>query len=159
MQIFIKNGDITTYENKVDVIVNAWNRNFVPRFLLQEAGVSKAIRKKAGHAPFEELRKKGLLHLGEAVMTSPGLLKCKALIHVAGLNFLWKSTEQSIRLSIYNALKLLIKTKFKSIAIPIIGSGTGSFHKEKCLDFIKEECRKFINYDIDVYIINYESSL
>ncbi|KAA6457710.1 Appr-1-p processing protein, partial [Bacillus cereus] len=28
MRIFMKNGNITNYDSKVDVIVNAWNRNF-----------------------------------------------------------------------------------------------------------------------------------
>ncbi len=37
MRIFIKNGDITKYDSKVDVIVNAWNRNFLPHYLLNEA--------------------------------------------------------------------------------------------------------------------------
>ncbi|ENL4423855.1 MULTISPECIES: macro domain-containing protein [Bacillus cereus group] len=158
MRIFMKNGDITRYDSKVDVIVNAWNRNFLPRYLLNEAGVSKAIRKKAGHEPFKQLKKEGLLKLGEAVITSSGFLNCKALIHVAGINALWKATEYSIRRSTYNALQLVIKKKYSSVAMPIIGSGTGGLKKEKCLAIIKDECKKFIHHEVDVYIIDFCNS-
>ncbi|WP_240678656.1 macro domain-containing protein [Bacillus cereus] len=126
----MKNGNITNYDTKVDVIVNACNRNFLPRYLSNEAGVLKEIRKKAGHEPFKQLQKEGLLKLGEAVITSPGFLNCKALIHVAGINALWKATEYSIRQSTYNALQLIIKKKYNSVAMPIIGSGIGGLKKK-----------------------------
>ncbi|EJQ72852.1 macro domain-containing protein [Bacillus toyonensis] len=155
MRIFIKSGDITTYQNKVDVIVNAWNKNFVPRFLLGTSGVSKSIFIKSGRKPYKELKRKGLLKLGEAVITSPGALSCKALIHVAGINIFWKATEYSIKESTSNALKLLIKQKYRSIAIPLIGSGSGGYDKEECLKYIKAECKKFNHHNIDVYIISY----
>ena len=35
-------GDLL--DQDVDVIVNAWNRNIIPRWLLLPQGVSKAIR-------------------------------------------------------------------------------------------------------------------
>ncbi|MEB9552477.1 hypothetical protein P4J60_17855 [Bacillus cereus] len=60
MRIFIENGDITNYCDKVDVIVNAWNRNFIPGFLLIASGVSRTILKKAGKNVYEEIRRKGL---------------------------------------------------------------------------------------------------
>lgn len=155
MRIFIKSGDIITYQTKVDVIVNAWNKNFVPRILLGTSGVSKSIFNKSGREPYKELKQKGLLKLGEAVITSPGTLKCKALIHVAGINTFWRATEYSIRQSTSNALKLLIKQKYRSIAIPLIGSGSGGYDKEECLKFIKTECKKFNHHNIDVYIISF----
>ncbi len=36
----------------VDVIVNAWNRNVIPWWLLLPQGVSGAIKRRAGLAPF-----------------------------------------------------------------------------------------------------------
>ena len=138
MRIFIENGDITKYENKVDVIVNAWNRNFIPGFLLVASGVSKTIFKKAGKAPYKEVRKRGVLKIGEAVITSSGLLNCKAIIHVAGINAFWKATEYSIRESTLNALRLLIKENYNSIAIPLIGSGSGGYEKEKCIEAYRQ---------------------
>lgn len=157
LRIFIENGDITNYCDKVDVIVNAWNRNFIPGFLLIASGVSRTIFKKAGKNVYEEVRRKGLLKIGEAVITSPGFLECKAIVHVAGMNAFWKATEYSIRESTKNALQLLVKEDYKSIAIPLIGSGSGGYKKKKCIELIKEECEKFQEYKIDVFIVNYEN--
>ena len=42
----IRKGDITT--QNVEVIVNAWNRNILPWWLLIPQGVSGAIKRKAG---------------------------------------------------------------------------------------------------------------
>ena len=39
----------------VEVIVNAWNRNIIPWWLLLPQGVSGAIKKKGGLRPFREL--------------------------------------------------------------------------------------------------------
>jgi O-acetyl-ADP-ribose deacetylase (regulator of RNase III) len=39
----------------VDVIVNAWNRNIIPWWLLIPQGVSGTIKRKAGYKPFREL--------------------------------------------------------------------------------------------------------
>ncbi|MGE6313531.1 macro domain-containing protein [Bacillus cereus] len=157
MRIFIENGDITNYCDKVDVIVNAWNRNFIPGFLLIASGVSRTIFKKTGKNVYKEVRGKGFLKIGEAVITSSGFLDCKAIVHVAGINAFWKATEYSIRESTKNALQLLIKENYKSIAIPLIGSGSGGYKKEKCIALIKEECEKYQEYNVDVFIVNYES--
>src|SRR5580704_15969833 len=83
MQTVVVEGDLL--DQDVDVIVNAWNRNFIPWWLLLPQGVSGAIKKKAGIAPFRELGRHGLLPLGGAVFTSAGRLPYKGIIHVAGI--------------------------------------------------------------------------
>lgn len=42
----------------VEVIVNAWNRNVIP-WLLWRQGVSGAIKREAGTAPFREVARHG----------------------------------------------------------------------------------------------------
>jgi len=64
-------GDLL--EQPVEVIVNAWNRNFIPWWLLLPQGVSGAIKKRAGYAPFRELARAGVLPLGGAARRT-GLL-------------------------------------------------------------------------------------
>ena len=91
MEIFIVEGNLL--DQKVDVIVNSWNRNIIPWYLLLPQGVSGAIKRKAGYKPFKELPKFKSIPLGGAVMTSAGKLKYKAIIHVAGINMLWRATE------------------------------------------------------------------
>lgn len=57
MNIIVKRGNITDFHTEVDVIVNAWNRNFIPYWILLPHGVSKAIKKKAGLKPFNEVQR------------------------------------------------------------------------------------------------------
>jgi len=116
-------GDLL--DQDVDVIVNAWNRNLVPWWLLLPQGVSGAIKRRAGYAPFRELSKHGILPLGAAVQTTAGRLPFKAIIHVAGINLLWRATENTIHLSVHNALELAKQHGYGSIVFPLIGAGTG----------------------------------
>jgi O-acetyl-ADP-ribose deacetylase (regulator of RNase III) len=81
-------GDLL--DQDVDVIVNAWNRNVIPWWLLLPQGVSGAIKRRGGTGPFKELAKHGSIPLGGAVLTSAGRLPFKAIIHVAGINMLWR---------------------------------------------------------------------
>src|SRR5438874_200467 len=122
----IVEGDLL--DKDVDVIVNAWNRNIIPWWLLLPQGVSGAIKKRGGIGPFKEVAKHGPIPLGGAVLTSPGRLPFKAIIHVAGINMLWRASERSIRDSVRNALLLAHEHGFRSIALPLIGAGSGGFN-------------------------------
>ena len=137
MDLRIVHGDLLDQE--VDVIVNAWNRNFIPWWLLLPQGVSGAIKKRGGYAPFRELAKHGRLPLGGAVMTSAGKLPFRAIIHVAGLNLLWRASERSIRLSVSGALALAAQEGFQSIAFPLIGAGTGGLAADQVLAWMQDE--------------------
>ena len=133
----IVQGDLL--EQEVEVIVNAWNRNIIPWWLLIPQGVSGAIKKKAGYAPFCELAKKGAIPLGGAVLTGAGRLKFKNIIHVAGINMLWIATDKSIRRSVRSAMQIVNEYKFKSVAFPILGSGSGSRRRKKALSLMLDE--------------------
>ena len=62
MNLAIVEGDLL--DQDVDVIVNAWNRNIIPWWLLLPSGVSGAIKKRGGREPFRELAKMGPIHSG-----------------------------------------------------------------------------------------------
>jgi O-acetyl-ADP-ribose deacetylase (regulator of RNase III) len=94
VNITIVHGDLL--DQAVDVIVNAWNRNIIPRWLLLPQGVSGAIKRQGGTGPFKELRKHGSILLGCAVFTSAGKLPFKGIIHVAGINMLWRALPRSV---------------------------------------------------------------
>src|SRR5271156_4392718 len=102
--IQIVEGDLLN--QPVEVIVNSWNRNIIPWWLLLPQGVSGAIKRKAGLQPFKEVAKAGPMQLGRAVLTSAGKLPYKGIIHVAGINMLWRGSEYSIRESTKNALQV-----------------------------------------------------
>lgn len=124
-RVEIVEGDLLQQE--VEVIVNAWNRNIFPWWLLIPQGVSGAIRRRAGAAPFKALARMGLIPLGQAVLTDAGRLPYRAIIHVAGINLLWRSTSASIQDSTSSALALAKAEGFGSVAMPLIGAGTGGY--------------------------------
>jgi O-acetyl-ADP-ribose deacetylase len=129
MPVTIVHGDLL--DQDVDAIVNVWNRNVIPWWLLVPQGVSRAIKQRAGHAPFRELAKLGPIPLGEAVVTSAGKLPHRAIIHVAGINLLWFATEASIR-----------ERGFASVAMPLIGAGTGGRRQERVLEWMREAAER-----------------
>lgn len=137
MEVQIVDGDLL--DQDVDVIVNAWNRNMIPWWLLLPQGVSGAIKRRGGHSPFRELAKLGPIPLGGAVITGAGRLPFKSIIHVAGISMWWRSSERSIRDSVRNALALAADQGFHSIAFPLIGAGTGGFAADKVLSIMKDE--------------------
>jgi O-acetyl-ADP-ribose deacetylase (regulator of RNase III) len=127
----IVDGDLL--EQQAEAIVNAWNRNIIPWWLLLPQGVSGAIKKKGGLQPFRELARVGPMPLGSAVVTSAGRLPYRGIIHVAGINMLWRSSERSIRDSVTNALARAREHGFRSVAFPIIGAGSGGFDEARAL--------------------------
>ena len=104
MNVGVVVGDLL--DQDVEVIVNAWNRNIIPWWLLLPQGVSGAIKKRGGYAPFRELSRHGAIPLGGAILTSAGKLPFRAIIHVAGINMLWRASQRSIRESVKNAMAL-----------------------------------------------------
>lgn len=152
MNVVIKDGNLL--DQNVDVIVNAWNRNIIPWWLLIPQGVSGAIKKHAGYEPFKELGRLGPIPLGGAVLTTAGKLPYKGIIHVAGISMLWISSERSISESVKNALALAQEHSFASIALPLIGAGTGGGKAEKTQKLIEKtlaECE----FAGDVVIVRY----
>ncbi len=145
-------GDIL--DQDVDVIANAWNRNVIPWWLLLPQGVSGAIKRRGGYAPFRELARHGPIPLGGAVLTGSGRLPFKGIIHVAGINLLWFATERSIRLSVRSAMDLVHKQGFQSVAFPIIGSGSGNRSRTKALT-VMLDAFQHIGSDVQVVIVNY----
>ena len=137
MNVSIVEGDLL--DQQVDAIVNSWNRNIIPWWLLLPQGVSDAIKKRGGKAPFREVAKHGAIPLGGAVLTSAGKLAFKGIIHVAGINMLWRASERSIRDSVRNAIQIADEKGFQSIAFPLIGAGSGGFNQEQAKSLMLDE--------------------
>lgn len=140
MNVEIVDGDLLT--QKVDVIVNAWNRNIFPWWLLLPQGVSGAIKRQGGLDPFRELSRIGLIELGGARLTTAGKLPFKAIIHVAGINLLWFATEFSVRESVRSAMRIINENAFESAAFPLIGSGSGNRGKDWSQKIMLDEFAK-----------------
>ncbi len=130
-KVQIVTGDLL--DQPVEAIVNAWNRNILPWWLLLPQGVSGAIKKRAGLQPFREVARFGPIPLGGAVHTSAGKLPYKAIIHVAGINLLWRASTRSIEDSVKNAMRVAGELGVASVAFPIIGAGSGGFREDDAL--------------------------
>lgn len=151
MKTDVVQGDLL--DQDVEVIVNAWNRNIIPWWLLLPQGVSGAIKRRGGTSPFKELAKHGAIPLGGAVLTSAGRLPFKGIIHVAGINMLWRASERSIHDSVGNAMKVAAEHGFESIAFPVIGAGSGSFNLARAKEIVLGELQKLeSNMDVRVMV-------
>jgi O-acetyl-ADP-ribose deacetylase (regulator of RNase III) len=150
MNLNVIEGDLL--DQNVDVIVNAWNRNIIPWWLLLPQGVSGAIKRRGGTTPFDELRQHGAIPLGGAVLTSAGRLPFQGIIHVAGINLLWRASEGSIRQSVRNAMRLACDHGFQSIAFPVIGAGSGGFRRDRAKAIMEDELRT-IDAPLDVVLV------
>lgn len=151
-QVEIIEGDLL--DQDVEVIVNAWNRNVIPWWLLLPQGVSGAIKKRAGHEPFRQLAKHGPIPLGGAVVTQAGRLPFKAIIHVAGISMWWRSSERSIRQSCRSAIALAKEHGFGSIAFPLVGAGTGGETPDEVLAMMHEELQR-CDFDGRIVIVKF----
>lgn len=155
MTVSVIEGDLL--DQPVDCIVNPWNQNIIPWWLLLPHGVSGAIKKRAGYGPFFELGRMGLIPLGGAVLTGAGRLPYKAIIHVAGISLWWRSSEGSIRASVRGALDIALERGFGSIALPLIGAGVGGGSPQRVLAIMREEAEEH-DYEGEVRIVVFKEA-
>lgn len=127
----IVEGDLL--EQRVSVIVNAWNRNVIPWWLLLPQGVSGAIKRRGGTKPFRELGWRPL-PLGAARLTGAGRLSFEAIIHVAAIDLLWRASPSSVAKSVEAAMALVDQHHFSSVAFPVLGAGSGGLDEAVALE-------------------------
>ncbi|MES2974359.1 MAG: macro domain-containing protein [Pseudomonadota bacterium] len=154
MQANIVEGDLL--DQPVEVIVNSWNRNIIPWWLLLPQGVSGAIKKRGGYRPFQEVAKAGPIPLGGAVLTSAGKLPFKGIIHVAGISMWWMASARSIQGSVRSAMDIVNREGFASVAFPLVGAGTGSFNEDEALGLMQQALAE-IQSQASVMIVRFKA--
>ena len=128
MPLKIIRQDITKI--KCDAIVNPTNEYLTPG-----GGTDAAIHEAAGPRLLEACKKLGGLAIGEAKLTPAFELPCKYVIHTAGP--IWRDGEHNeqahLEACYKNALTVAADKKCKSVAFPLISSGTFGYPKEQVL--------------------------
>ncbi|XP_024245498.1 uncharacterized protein LOC112225621 isoform X1 [Oncorhynchus tshawytscha] len=107
-------GDIT--KEKTDAIVSSTNTS-----LDLNCGVSGAILKAAGQTVVDECKALGTQPSDGVVMTKPGNLKTKHIIHMVG-----QTKEKEIASSMLKVLKMCEDEKIQSVSFPALGTGAGN---------------------------------
>ncbi|XP_056293566.1 poly(ADP-ribose) polymerase family member 14-related sequence 1 isoform X3 [Pseudoliparis swirei] len=115
-------GDIT--EETSDVIVNSSNENFSLK-----SGVSKAILDAAGQAVEVECTSLRAQANPGMIMTQPGNLKCKKILHVVG-----QTDPVKIQKVVKDALQMCVTGSYASVSFPAIGTGQGNVQAREVAD-------------------------
>ena len=150
MPFKIIRDDITKV--KADVIVNPANSEPVIG-----GGVESAIYKAAGKEKLLEARKElGRLNPGKVGVTEAFNLDAKYIVHVSGLY--WKggnSFEARCLEECYEkALKAALDKGCKSIAFPLLATGTYGFPKDIGLDVAVSAFTEFLEeYEMDITLV------
>ena len=140
---------------KTDAIVNAANSELRPG-----GGVCGSIFDRAGYDKMKKACQKiGGCAVGNAVMTPGFSLPAKYVIHAVGP--VWQGGSQNeealLRACYIKSLNLAKKHWLKSIAFPLISSGSCGYPKEEALQVAITAISSFLlKHDMTVYIVVYD---
>ncbi|XP_029936580.1 poly(ADP-ribose) polymerase family member 14-related sequence 1 isoform X2 [Myripristis murdjan] len=118
----IVTGDIT--KEVTDVIVNSSNDSFTLK-----SGVSLAILNAAGPAVEAECTVLGGQPNPGIILTQPGNLKCKNILHLVG-----QTDPVKISKSVKAALQVCVNGSYTSISFPALGTGQGNVQASQVAD-------------------------
>jgi FkbM family methyltransferase len=119
-EVTLTQGDIANQQ--CDAIINSAGTS-----LRMGTGVAGSLREKGGNKLYYEALEKGPINIGEAETTDAHELDANHVIHAASMPHYGdgKSTQNTIRKSVINALETAENLNCTEIAIPAIGCGLG----------------------------------
>jgi len=137
LEIDIQQGDITKVE--ADAIVAPANN-----LGWMGGGSAGAIKKQGGDEIEQEAMQQAPLEIGKAVVTKAGKLPHQAVIHAPTLEEpSGQAQEYNVAMSVKGALTFADDLKYKSLAMPGMGTGVGQFPKDQAAKIMIEEIKKF----------------
>lgn len=152
MPIQIIREDIT--KMKCDAIVNPTDEE-----MIGSGGVDGLIHKVAGPRLKEEFIQSGGCQVGKAKITKGFLLPSTYIIHTVGPIYIdGKHNEKSLLESCYKeCLKLAVENNCKSIAFPLISTGTYRYPKEEAFNIAIQTIQNFLlNHEMNIFIVVYD---
>ena len=153
MALEIIREDITRV--KADAIVNPTDEYFTGL-----GGTDGRIHEAAGIKLREECDKLSPLSAGECVTTgSFNMVNCKYIIHTVGPVYVNGHHNEAVTLArcYISVLREAVNLKVKSIALPLISTGTFGYPKKEALSIATRVIREFLyDYELDVYLLVYD---
>ncbi|XP_061082729.1 protein mono-ADP-ribosyltransferase PARP9 isoform X2 [Conger conger] len=140
LEVSVWRDDLTTHQ--VDAVVNAANED------LRHGGGLAGALSRAGGPQFQQLsdqyiKMNGKVRTGRAVVTQPGNLPCKAVIHAVGPYIYWSAIPGEVqraspllKQAVESVLHLAEKEGFRSVAMPALSSGLFNFPLDACAEVI-----------------------
>lgn len=141
---------------QVDAIVNT--ANAAP---IYSSGIDTAVYKAAGEAELlAERQKIGFMEEGEAAITPGFKLPAKYIIHAVSPRYIdGKSGEEEKLRSCYRrSLELALENRCKSVALPLIATGSFGYPKEEGMGIAVDEINKFLlKHDMTIYLVVFDT--
>ena len=155
MPFKIVRNDITKMQ--VDVIVNTANPK--PKY---SSGTDTAVYKAAGEEELLAERKKiGYMNEGEVAITPGFKLPAKYIIHAVSPLYIDGASgeEEKLRDCYKKSLVLAAKHECKSIAFPLIATGSFGYPKEEGMRIALDEINAFLmRQDMLVYLVVFDTA-
>ncbi len=154
MAFKIVRNDIT--KMKVDAIVNTANEEPI-----YSSGTDTAIYKAAGEdLLLAERQKIGFMNEGEVAITSGFNLPSKYIIHAVSPCYIDGASgeEDKLRQCYRRSLNLAWQNNCKSIAFPLIATGSFGYPKEEGMSIAVEEIKDFLlKHDMLIYLVVFDA--
>ena len=149
-RIELVEGDIT--QQDTDAIVNAANPS-----LLGGGGVDGAIHRAGGAQILAECRRIGGCAVGDARITSGGLLKARYVIHAVGPVYRdGQSGEPELLASAYQrSLELASRYKLRSVAFPAISTGAYGYPAREAADIALRTIIAYLRKHQDIELVRF----
>lgn len=155
MPLKIIRNDITRMNT--DAIVNTANARPTVG-----AGCDRAVYKAAGHTRLLNYRKEnvGTVSEGEAFITPGFTLRAKYIIHAVSPRYKDGNSgeEEKLRSCYRESLRLAKENDVKTIAIPLISTGSFGYPKEEGIRIAVDEINSFLlSNDMMIYLVVFDS--
>jgi len=153
MTINVIKGDITKI--KCDAIVNPANS-----YGVMGGGVAGFIRNIGGISIEKEATSKSPINVGEAIVTNPGKLPCRYVIHAPTMKEpAMKIGVENVRKATIAAFKLGINLKIKTIAFPGMGTGVGGVSLDDAAKNMVEIAKEYKDFFDKIIFVCYNENL
>ena len=154
MAFKIVRNDLTKMQ--VDAIVNTANEEPI-----YSAGTDTAVYRAAGAEELLAARRKiGRLEEGEAAVKPGFKLPAKYVIHAVSPRYVDgnEGEEQKLRACYRNSMRLALKYECKSMAFPLIATGSFGYPKEEGMRIALDEIHAFLmKQDMLIYLVVFDT--